>query len=106
MVQVTFVEHGGAERTIDIPEGVSAMEGALRHRIPGIDGDCGGACACGTCHVYVDPDWLGRLQPASELERDMLRLVLEPTEQSRLACQIKMSPELSGIVLHTPKSQY
>jgi 2Fe-2S ferredoxin len=106
MVEVTFVEHDGARRTVDIPDGVSAMEGALRHHIPGIEGDCGGACACATCHVYVDPAWSARLDPPSELEMSMLRLVLEPTERSRLACQIKLRPNLNGLVLETPKSQY
>lgn len=106
MVRITFVEYGGASRTIDLPEGVSAMEGALRYRIPGVDGDCGGACACGTCHVYVDPAWVVRLEPPSELESNMLRMVHESTERSRLACQIKMRPDLDGLVLETPKAQY
>ena len=58
MVRVNFIDHGGTRREVDVNEGLSVMEGAVRHRIPGIDGDCGGACACATCHVYVDPDWL------------------------------------------------
>ena len=106
MVDVTFIEHSGTKRTVDIPDGVSAMEGALRYRIPGIEGDCGGAGACGTCHVYVDPAWIARLDAPSELESNMLRMVLEPTERSRLACQIKLRPDLNGLVLETPKSQY
>ena len=105
MVHVTFVAHDGTRRTVDIKEGVSAMEGALAHRIPGIDGDCGGACACATCHVYVDPEWAGRLPPPNELETSMLKLALEPKASSRLSCQIKLGPELEGLVLWTPKSQ-
>ena len=106
MVHVTYIEHNGTERTVDVPEGLSVMEGALRHRIPGIDGDCGGACACATCHVYVDPAWLGRLTPPNALEQNMLKMALEPNETSRLACQIKVSQALDGLVVRTPESQY
>jgi len=106
MVHVTYVEHNGTSRTVDVREGLSVMEGALRHDIPGIDGDCGGACACGTCHVYVDPAWTECLSPPNELERDMLKLVVEPNETSRLACQIEVTPELDGLTVRTPISQY
>jgi len=106
MVQVTYIEHNGTRRTVDVPEGLSVMEGAQRHRIPGIDGDCGGAGACGTCHVYVDPAWIGRLKPPGVLEKDMLEMTVEPNEQSRLACQIELTPELDGLVVRTPEFQY
>jgi len=107
MVKITYIEHTGKERTVDVPAGLSVMEGALRHSIPGIDGDCGGAGACGTCHVYVDPAWLGRLKPAKELEQDMLKMAaVEPNENSRLACQIELTPELDGIIVRTPEFQY
>lgn len=106
MVHVTFIETGNTRRTVDIPEGVSVMEGALRHHIPGIEGDCGGACACGTCHVYVAPEWMDRLEPPSQLETNMLKMTVEPTSQSRLSCQIKLTPELEGLTVKTPISQY
>lgn len=106
MIQVTFVEPDGARRTVDVPDGLSLMEAALRHRVPGIDGDCGGACACATCHVYVAPEWVDRLPPMKELERNMLKFANDPTADSRLACQIKAAPELDGLVVTTPASQY
>lgn len=106
MSLITFVEYSGARRTVDIADGLSVMEGALRHHIPGIEGDCGGACACATCHVYVDPAWLPRLAPPSPLEKEMLKMAVEPNEQSRLSCQIKVSPALDGLIVNTPNSQY
>lgn len=106
MTHITFVEHDGARRTVDIADGLSVMEGALRHHVPGIDGDCGGACACATCHVYVDSAWSTRLPAPSELEKAMLKMAVEPDESSRLSCQIRVSPSLDGLILKTPKSQY
>jgi 2Fe-2S ferredoxin len=106
MVQINYIEHTGTIRTVEVPEGISLMEGALKHRIPGIDGDCGGACACATCHVYVSPEWLERLSPMKELERSMLKFANEPRENSRLACQIVASTALNGLTVTTPKSQY
>lgn len=106
MIQVNYIEHSGAVRTVEVPEGLSLMEGALKHHIPGIDGDCGGACACATCHVYVAPEWYDRLPPMKELERRMLKFASEPKPNSRLSCQIKASPALNGITVTTPKSQY
>ena len=106
MVQVNFVSHNGAKRTVEISEGVSLMEGALQHHVLGIDGDCGGACACATCHVYVAPDWYERLPLMNELERSMLKFASEPRPNSRLACQIKASPEIHGLTVTLPESQY
>ena len=106
MVRVTFIDSAGTRREVDVKEGLSVMEGAVRHNIPGIDGDCGGACACATCHVYVDPAWIAKLTPPSQLEQNMLKMANEPNEFSRLACQIKMSPALDGLTVHTPISQY
>ncbi len=106
MVRVTYIEHNGTKRVADVPEGLSVMEGAIRFRIPGIDGDCGGAGACGTCHVYVAPEWQERLPPMRELEHAMLAFVPEPAPNSRLACQILLTPELDGLVVHTPERQF
>jgi 2Fe-2S ferredoxin len=106
MVQVTYIEHDGTERIVDVPAGLSVMEGALRFRIPGIDGDCGGGCACATCHVYVDPAWSARLSPPNSLEELMLKLAVAPNAKSRLACQIKLTADLDGLVVRTPKAQY
>ena len=106
MARITYIEHGGTEHAVDVPNGLSLMEGAVRFAIAGIDGDCGGACACATCHVYVDPAWLAKLPAMNELERDMLDFAFDVNERSRLACQIKVSPALEGLVVHTPARQY
>lgn len=103
---ITFVDYKGERRTVEVAEGLSVMEGALRHRIPGIEGDCGGACACATCHIHVDPAWLPQLPQASELETAMLTLANDVDEFSRLACQIKVTQALDGLVVSTPESQY
>ena len=106
MVHVTYIDHANTSRTVDAPQGVSLMDAALRYGIPGIEGDCGGACACGTCHVYVEPPWLERLDPPTQLETQMLETVVHPNERSRLACQIIVTPELEGLTVRTPEFQY
>lgn len=106
MPRVTYVDHHGVRRTVEVAQGLSVMEGAVGHRIPGIDGDCGGACACATCHVYVDLAWINRLQPPNELEKGMLTMAVEPDERSRLGCQLKVTAALDGLIVTTPKSQY
>ena len=106
MVKIIYVDHEGTRREVDVREGLSVMEGAVRHAIPGIEGDCGGAGACATCHVYVDPQWLPKLKPANELERGMLEMAVEPEPNSRLACQLIVTKELEGLTVRTPVSQY
>ena len=87
MAKITYVEHSGRAHVVEVANGASVMEGAVRNGIPGIDADCGGACACATCHVFVDPAWFERIGSRTEPERDMLDALdtLQPT--SRLACQ-------------------
>ena len=106
MAKVTYLEHDGTEHAVDVPDGLSVMEGAVRYTIPGIDGDCGGACACATCHVYVGEGWFEKLTPMNELERDMLDFAFDVKENSRLACQIRVTPALDGLVVRTPARQY
>jgi 2Fe-2S ferredoxin len=106
MVQITYIDFKNTSRTVDVPEGLSVMEGALHHHIPGIEGDCGGACACATCHVFVEPEWMQRLAPPSQLETNMLKMAVGPTAKSRLSCQIKVTPALEGLTVTTPESQY
>ncbi len=106
MTRITYVEHSGTEHSVDVPDGLSLMEGAVRFTVPGIDGDCGGACACATCHVYIAPEWAGKVPPMQELERDMLDFAFDVTPESRLSCQIKVKPELAGMIVRTPKRQY
>jgi 2Fe-2S ferredoxin len=81
------------------------MEGAVNNNIPGIDADCGGACACSTCHAYVDPEWVGKLPDREDMEVDMLDFAFEPNERSRLTCQVKVTAEMDGLVLQLPEKQ-
>jgi len=105
-VQVTFKEFQGTSRTVEAESGSTLMETAIRNDIPGIDAECGGACACGTCHVYVDNEWVGKLVPPSELEREMLDYAANVQSNSRLSCQIKIELELDGLVVQTPVHQH
>ncbi len=106
MVSVTYIEHSGEEHVVEVKPGVSLMEGARMNNIPGILADCGGACACATCHVMIDADWLTSLRDISPEEEAMLEFGLEErTESSRLSCQLQACEELDGIVLRLPESQ-
>jgi 2Fe-2S ferredoxin len=105
MPRITYIEHNGAEHTVDVPIGLTVMEGAVNNNIPGIDADCGGACACSTCHVYVDAAWVGKLPGREDMEEDMLDFAYEPNERSRLTCQVKVTPELDGLVVQMPEKQ-
>jgi 2Fe-2S ferredoxin len=106
MTQITYVEFDGAERRLDVSPGSNLMQAAVAHSVRGIDGDCGGACACATCHVYVDPQWLGRLGPRHQTEAEMLEFAQGVQENSRLACQIIVREDLDGLVLHLPQAQH
>lgn len=106
MTKITYVEHDGTERTVDVANGLSVMEGARNNNIPGILADCGGACACATCHVYVDPAWIGKLPAREAGEDDMLDFAAAPrTETSRLSCQIEIADSLDGLIVRTPETQ-
>jgi 2Fe-2S ferredoxin len=106
MPKIKYVEHTGKEHEIEVPNGWSVMEGAVKNLVPGIDADCGGACACATCHVYVDPAWLAKLDPKQDMEETMLDFAQDLEPNSRLSCQIKVTPELDGLVVRMPKSQH
>ncbi len=106
MPKVTFIEKSGKEHVVDAPAGLTVMEAAVKNLVPGIDADCGGACACATCQVYVAPEWQAKLPPRSEMEETMLDFAPDVRPNSRLSCQLRMSAELDGIVLHLPKSQH
>jgi len=106
MPKITYIENNGAQRTADVPVGWTVMEGAVKNRIPGIDADCGGACACATCHVYVDPEWLAKLPPRQDMEEQMLDFAQNLKPNSRLSCQIKVTPALDGLIVRTPKTQH
>ena len=105
MPKIVFIEHDGREHVIDAAVGKSVMQTALDHMVPGILGDCGGACSCGTCHCYVDAAWEAKLPPIGENEEVMLEGTLHTESNSRLGCQLEVTPELDGLVLRLPKSQ-
>jgi 2Fe-2S ferredoxin len=106
MAKITYIEHNGTEHVIDVKTGLSVMEGAVKNNIPGIDADCGGACACATCHVYVQDPWLGKTGDKSAMEESMLDFAENVQDNSRLSCQIKVSDDLDGLVVKMPESQH
>ncbi|HEY3814491.1 MAG TPA: 2Fe-2S iron-sulfur cluster-binding protein [Caulobacteraceae bacterium] len=106
MAKITYIEHDGKEHVAEVKNGLSVMEGAIRNNIPGIDADCGGACACATCHVYVDDAWLEKTGGASAMEESMLDFAEEVKPTSRLSCQIKVSDALDGLIVRMPESQH
>jgi 2Fe-2S ferredoxin len=106
MAKITYIEHNGTEHVVDVPNGLTVMEGARDNNIPGIEADCGGACACSTCHVYVHPDWVAKLPEIDPMEEDMLEFAYQPdTTRSRLTCQLKVSDALDGLVVQMPEKQ-
>ena len=106
MAKITYIEHDGTAHEVDVANGLTVMEGARDNNIPGIDADCGGACACSTCHVYVHPDWVAKLPERDDMEEDMLDFAYEPDpERSRLTCQLKVSDELDGLIVQMPEMQ-
>lgn len=106
MVKITYIEFDGTEHVVDVAEGLTVMEGARDNGINGIEADCGGACACSTCHVYVDEAWVGKLPAKDPMEEDMLDFAFEPdAAKSRLTCQIKVTPEIDGLVVRMPERQ-
>ena len=105
MPKITFIDAAGTSRDVDAKAGTSIMEAAVQNMIPGIDADCGGACACATCHVYVAEGWADKLKAKDDMEDSMLDFAEDVQENSRLSCQILMSDELDGITVSTPEAQ-
>jgi 2Fe-2S ferredoxin len=106
MPKITYIEHSGASHVVDVKNGLSVMEGAVKNNIPGIDADCGGACACATCHVYVDEAWTGKTGVKSAMEESMLDFAENVADNSRLSCQIKVTDQLDGLIVRMPESQH
>lgn len=106
MPKIVYRTHFGDEREVEVPLGATVMEGAVRNGVPGIDGDCGGACACATCHIYLDDVWLAKLAPQSDMEVSMLEFAENVHANSRLGCQIKMTDQLDGLLVTLPESQH
>ena len=106
MAKITYIEHNGTEHVVDVANGLTVMEGARDNGVPGIEADCGGACACSTCHVYVAEEWVEKLPAKEAMEADMLDFAWEPDPvRSRLTCQIKVTDALDGLVVTMPEKQ-
>ena len=105
MAKIAYIEHNGKSHVVEVANGLSVMEGAVQNDIPGIDADCGGSCACATCHVYVDKKWFDKLPSKESTEEDMLDMAFEPKALSRLSCQLTVSDKLDGLVVKMPSKQ-
>jgi ferredoxin, 2Fe-2S len=105
MPKITYIAHDGQQYEVEADIGTTVMENAVKNSVPGIEAECGGACACATCHVYVDDAWREKTGEPEIMEEDMLDFAFEPKESSRLSCQIKMSDELDGLVVLIPERQ-
>ena len=105
MPKITLVEHDGTDHTIDAESGKSLMLNAIDNGVPGIDADCGGACACGTCHVFLDGNWLEQAGETNPLEDSMLSMRPDREDVSRLSCQIEVTDAMDGMVVRMPEYQ-
>jgi 2Fe-2S ferredoxin len=106
MVKITFIQPDGTSQSVVAEPGTTVMEAAKLNNVPGIEAECGGACACATCHVYVEDAWRDKTGKPSEMEEDMLDFAFDVRAESRLSCQIKVTPELDGLVVRVPGKQF
>src|SRR5437667_8374166 len=105
MAKIHYVDHKGETRTVEVENGATVMENAIRNAVPGIEAECGGACACATCHVYVDEAWTAEVGEPEAMEEDMLDFAYDVRPNSRLSCQIKVRDALDGLVVRVPERQ-
>lgn len=105
MPKIIYTTHDGATHEVEAAVGTTVMENAVKHAVPGIEAECGGACACATCHVYVDEAWLAAVGKPDAMEADMLDFAWEGKPNSRLSCQIKVTPALDGLKVRIPAKQ-
>ena len=106
MTKLTFIAHDGTRFDVEADNGSTVMESAIRNSVPGIEAECGGACACATCHVYVEPEWVEKTGKPADIEEDMLDFAFDVRKESRLSCQIKVTPELDGLTVRVPAKQF
>jgi ferredoxin, 2Fe-2S len=106
MAKITFIQPDGSSQTVEAEVGLTVMEAARLHNIAGVEAECGGACACATCHVYVDPGWRAAAGKPADMEEDMLDFAFDVREESRLCCQIKVTSALDGLVVRIPAKQF
>jgi 2Fe-2S ferredoxin len=105
MPKITYITHDGVSHAVEADVGSTVMENAIRNSVPGIDAECGGALACATCHVYVDPAWVAATGSPSPMEEDMLDFAYDVQPTSRLSCQIRIEPALDGLIVRVPERQ-
>ncbi|MCB1438319.1 MAG: (2Fe-2S)-binding protein [Nitratireductor sp.] len=105
MPKITYITHDGKEHSVEAEIGTTVMENAIKNSVPGIEAECGGACACATCHVYVDEAWREKTGSPEIMEEDMLDFAWEPQAGSRLSCQIRVTADLDGLVVRVPEKQ-
>ena len=105
MTKISLIAFDGTRFDVDAENGSTVMENAIRNSVPGIEAECGGACACATCHVYVDDEWAEIVGAPEPMEEDMLDFAFDVRPTSRLSCQIKVRSELDGLVVHVPERQ-
>ena len=106
MTKLSYIAFDGTRFDVEAENGSTVMENAIRNAVPGIEAECGGACACATCHVYVEPEWRDIVGKPSEMEEDMLDFAFDVREESRLSCQIRISEKLDGLVVKVPSKQF
>ena len=106
MPKIIFMEHDGSKHEVDASTGVTLMEAAIQNSVPGIDADCGGACACATCHVYVHQEWVTKVGDRNDMEQSMLDFAENVSDASRLACQISIDEHLDGLTVSMPEAQH
>jgi 2Fe-2S ferredoxin len=105
MAKITFIEHDGTKHEVDGDVGATVMEIAIRNGVPGIEAECGGACSCATCHVYIAEEWRNETGSPAPMEEDMLDFAYDVRDSSRLSCQIRIRQELDGLIVHVPERQ-
>lgn len=106
MAKITYIQPDGSSQTVDAQPGITVMEAAKMNDVAGIEAECGGACACATCHVYIDAAWTAKVGKAGDMEEDMLDFAFDVRDESRLSCQIKVTAELDGLVVKVPEKQF
>ena len=105
MAQITYIEHDGTEHEVQVEIGYTVMQAALDNMLEGIVAECGGACSCTTCHCYIDEAWTDKAGPPDAIEKEMIEFALDTKDNSRLSCQVTVTEELDGLVVHLPESQ-
>lgn len=106
MAKITFIQPDGSNQVVEATVGQTVMEAAKLENVPGIEAECGGACACATCHVYIAEGWRDKTGAPSEMEEDMLDFAFDVRPESRLCCQIKVTEELDGLIVQVPAKQF